>query len=197
MCKSNHLSLQVIYFTVFHEHFVEDKIRQFVDLCSISNVSRNDPVIYFKHFICVKTFHIRGFVCVSLQISVLLLSHRCFGYYIHGRSVHGHADTNMEEMNANLKRESVRTPADHTLCQGLQHIFDITECTTPSSLHPSYFFPPLCLKESLCGQRGLLPNTDTQTFQVSLTCRLRSQYDRIRESFSRVWTLSVEFLNGS
>lgn len=34
------LRQQVIYFTVFHEHFVEDKIRQFVDLCSISNVSR-------------------------------------------------------------------------------------------------------------------------------------------------------------
>uniref|UniRef100_A0A665WFX7 Transmembrane protein 67 n=1 Tax=Echeneis naucrates TaxID=173247 RepID=A0A665WFX7_ECHNA len=107
--------LQVIFFTVFHEHFVEDKIRQFVDLCSISN------------------------------ISVLLLSHRCFGYYIHGRSVHGHADTNMEEMSNNLKRES----------------------------------------ESLCGQRGLLPNTEVQTFQVSLTNRLRAQYDRIREPLSR------------
>uniref|UniRef100_A0A8C4E5A3 Transmembrane protein 67 n=1 Tax=Dicentrarchus labrax TaxID=13489 RepID=A0A8C4E5A3_DICLA len=107
--------LQVIFFTVFHEHFVEDKIRQFVDLCSISN------------------------------ISVLLLSHRCFGYYIHGRSVHGHADTNMEEMNNNLKRES----------------------------------------ESLCGQRGLLPNTEIQTFQVSLTNRLRSQYERIREPLNR------------
>ncbi|XP_068591688.1 meckelin [Cebidichthys violaceus] len=107
--------LQVIFFTVFHEHFVEDKIRQFVDLCSISN------------------------------ISVLLLSHRCFGYYIHGRSVHGHADTNMEEMNNNLNRES----------------------------------------ESLCGQRGLLPNTEIQTFQVSLTNRLRLQYDRIREQIGR------------
>ncbi|XP_029307433.1 meckelin isoform X2 [Cottoperca gobio] len=107
--------LQVIFFTVFHEHFVEDKIRQFVDLCSISN------------------------------ISVLLLSHRCFGYYIHGRSVHGHADTNMEEMNNNLNREA----------------------------------------ESLCGQRGLLPNTEIQTFQVSLTNRLRSQYDRIREQIGR------------
>uniref|UniRef100_A0A3Q3W6K8 Uncharacterized protein n=1 Tax=Mola mola TaxID=94237 RepID=A0A3Q3W6K8_MOLML len=109
------IGLLQIYFTVFHEHFVENKIHQFVDLCSISN------------------------------ISVLLLSHRCFGYYIHGRSVHGHADTNMEEMNNNLKREA----------------------------------------ESLCGQRGLLPNTDIQTFQVSLTNRLRSQYDRIRESISR------------
>ncbi|XP_010883024.1 meckelin isoform X2 [Esox lucius] len=107
--------LQMVFFTVFHERFVEDKIRQFVDLCSISN------------------------------ISVLLLSHRCFGYYIHGRSVHGHADTNMEEMNTNLKREA----------------------------------------ESLCGQRGLLPNTDTQTFQVSITSRLRQQYDRILEPLSR------------
>ncbi|CAG6015490.1 unnamed protein product [Menidia menidia] len=107
--------LQMIFFTVFYEHFVEDKIRQFVDLCSVSN------------------------------ISVLLFSHRCFGYYIHGRSVHGHADTNMEEMNNNLKRE----------------------------------------RESLCGQRGLLPNTDIQTFQVSFTNRLRLQYDRIQDSLSR------------
>ncbi|XP_054637503.1 meckelin-like isoform X1 [Dunckerocampus dactyliophorus] len=107
--------LQVIFFTVFYEHFVEDKIRQFVDLCSISN------------------------------ISVLVLPHRCFGYYIHGRSVHGHADTNMEEMNNNLRREA----------------------------------------ESMCGQRGLLPNTDIQTFQVALSTRLRSHYDRIRESFTR------------
>ncbi|XP_017280448.1 meckelin [Kryptolebias marmoratus] len=107
--------LQVIFFTVFYEHFIEDKIRQFVDLCSVSN------------------------------ISVLLLSHRCFGYYIHGRSVHGHADTNMEEMNNNLKRE----------------------------------------RESLCGQRGLVPNSDIQTFQVSITNRMRLQYDRIQDSLSR------------
>lgn len=43
-----------------------------------------------------------------------------------------------------------------------------------------------CSKESLCGQRGLLPNTDIQTFQVSLTNHLRSHYERIREPLSRV-----------
>lgn len=107
--------LQVIFFTVFYAHFVEDKIRQFVDLCSVSN------------------------------ISVFILSYRCFGYYIHGRSVHGHADTNMEEMNNNLRREA----------------------------------------ESLCAQRGLLPNTEVQTFQVSLTSRLGMQYKKIQESISR------------
>ncbi|XP_053343427.1 meckelin [Clarias gariepinus] len=107
--------IQITFFSVFYERFVEDKIRQFVDLCSISNVS------------------------------LLLLSQRCFGYYIHGRSVHGHADTNMEEMNSNLKREA----------------------------------------ENLCGQRGLLPNSDIQTFQISITSRLRAQYDRIFEPLSK------------
>ncbi|XP_068613254.1 meckelin [Brachionichthys hirsutus] len=113
--------LQVIYFTVFHERFVEDKIRQFVDLCSVSN------------------------------ISIMLLTHRCFGYYIHGRSVHGFADTNMEEMNDNLKREA----------------------------------------ESRCPQRGLLHDTDIQTFQVSITSCLASHHGRIRELFSRTSGLSL------
>ncbi|KAL7984184.1 hypothetical protein Chor_002754 [Crotalus horridus] len=77
--------LEVIYFSVIHERFIEDKIRQFVDLCCMSN------------------------------ISVFLLSDRCFGYYIHGRSVHGHSDTNMEEMNMNLKREAVHKEMDYII----------------------------------------------------------------------------------
>ncbi|KFV55789.1 Meckelin, partial [Tyto alba] len=107
--------LQIIFFSVFYERFVEDKISQFVDLCCMSN------------------------------ISVFLLSHSCFGYYIHGRSVHGHADTNMEEMNMNLKREA----------------------------------------ENLCSQRGLLPNTDGQTFQISISRKMRLHYDRIHENLTR------------
>lgn len=107
--------IQVFFFAAFYERFIEDKIRQFVDLCSMSNVS------------------------------VFLLSHRCFGYYIHGRSVHGHADTNMEEMNMNLKREA----------------------------------------ESLCSQRGLVPNTDGQTFQIAVSDQMRQHYDRIHETLTR------------
>ncbi|KAJ8781384.1 hypothetical protein J1605_007824 [Eschrichtius robustus] len=105
----------IVFFAVFYERFIEDKIRQFVDLCCMSN------------------------------ISVFLLSHRCFGYYIHGRSVHGHADTNMEEMNMNLKREA----------------------------------------ENLCSQRGLIPNTDGQTFQIAISSQMRQQYDRIHETLTR------------
>ncbi|KAF5915151.1 hypothetical protein HPG69_011614 [Diceros bicornis minor] len=108
--------IQIMFFAVFYERFIEDKIRQFVDLCCMSN------------------------------ISVFLLSHKCFGYYIHGRSVHGHADTNMEEMNMNLKREA----------------------------------------ESLCSQRGLVPNTDGQTFQIAISSQMRQHYDRIHETLTRV-----------
>nr|XP_054354901.1 meckelin isoform X4 [Pongo pygmaeus] len=107
--------IQVMFFAVFYERFIEDKIRQFVDLCSMSN------------------------------ISVFLLSHKCFGYYIHGRSVHGHADTNMEEMNMNLKREA----------------------------------------ENLCSQRGLVPNTDGQTFEIAISNQMRQHYDRIHETLIR------------
>ncbi|XP_010617930.1 meckelin isoform X2 [Fukomys damarensis] len=107
--------VQIVFFAGFYERFVEDKIRQFVDLCSVSN------------------------------ISVFLLSYKCFGYYIHGRSIHGYADTNMEEMNMNLKREA----------------------------------------ENLCSQRGLVPNTDGQTFQIAISSQMRQHYDRIHETLTR------------
>ncbi|KAM4614230.1 meckelin-like [Discoglossus pictus] len=67
--------VQVLFFICIYERFFEDKVRQFVDLCSLSNVS------------------------------VFILTHRCYGYYIHGRSVHGQADVSMEAMLGNLKKE--------------------------------------------------------------------------------------------
>jgi meckelin len=69
--------VQWIFFTLFYERFVEDKVRQFVDLCSMSN------------------------------ISVFVMAHAQFGYYIHGKSVHGKADTNMGDMFDMMRREEV------------------------------------------------------------------------------------------
>lgn len=71
--------VQWIFFTFIYERFVEDKIQQFVDLCSMSN------------------------------ISVFIMANSNFGYYIHGRSVHGRADTDLREMAEMIKREEVRT----------------------------------------------------------------------------------------
>ncbi|CAH1268916.1 TMEM67 [Branchiostoma lanceolatum] len=100
---------QWLFFTFFYERFVEDKLGQFVDLCSMANVS------------------------------VFIMANTHFGYYIHGRSVHGQADTGMQEMYEMMVRE----------------------------------------EDNRCGQRGLLPNTDNQTFEMSLPHKLRDQYDSI------------------
>ena len=42
-----------------------------------------------------------------MQVSVFVLSQRRFGYYIHGRSVHGKADTDILEIEHMLKKEEV------------------------------------------------------------------------------------------
>ncbi|CAM5151371.1 unnamed protein product [Eretmochelys imbricata] len=82
---------QMVFFIGIYERFVEDKIHQFVDLCSMSNVS------------------------------VFILMHGCYGFYIHGRSVHGHADVGMDAMHACLRKE------EENLCplRGLEANSDI------------------------------------------------------------------------
>ena len=40
---------------------------------------------------------------------MFIMSHAQFGYYVHGRSVHGKADTNMREMFELMKKEEVST----------------------------------------------------------------------------------------
>ena len=38
---------------------------------------------------------------------MFVLADKNYGFYIHGRSVHGFADTDMKEMRAQMKREEV------------------------------------------------------------------------------------------
>ncbi|CAL1292605.1 unnamed protein product [Larinioides sclopetarius] len=102
-------ALQVIIHRGLYERFVEDKLQQYVDLCSVSNVS------------------------------IFILVSKRFGYYIHGRSTHGKADVNMKEMHEFLRKE----------------------------------------EEDLCGRRGLLPDTDQQTFQILLPPGVHDQFLRL------------------
>ncbi|UMM17334.1 hypothetical protein L5515_013939 [Caenorhabditis briggsae] len=67
--------IQVFLRVLIVERIVTDPFHNFVDLCSVSN------------------------------ISVLSLTHSLYGYYIHGRSVHGKGDAGMSEMNEFLQRE--------------------------------------------------------------------------------------------
>uniref|UniRef100_A0A336LUV8 CSON013682 protein n=1 Tax=Culicoides sonorensis TaxID=179676 RepID=A0A336LUV8_CULSO len=67
--------IQIIYNFIFHERYIDNPIQNFVDVCSISN------------------------------ISVLILSMTSYGFYIHGRSPHGFADTDMCSMIMQFRRE--------------------------------------------------------------------------------------------
>ncbi|CAJ0937775.1 unnamed protein product [Ranitomeya imitator] len=71
--------VQVLFFIFIFERFFEDKIKQFVDLCVLS--------------------------ATLIYVSVFILTHKCYGYYIHGRSVHGQADVSMEAMLDHLRKE--------------------------------------------------------------------------------------------
>lgn len=68
--------VQYMCYILFYQRFIEDKITNFIDLCSVSNVS------------------------------LFILDQDHHGHYIHGRSPHGTSDVNMKDMIKNLERES-------------------------------------------------------------------------------------------
>jgi meckelin len=72
-------------------------------------------------------------------VSVFILQDALHGYYIHGRSVHGYADTDMWEMREHLRKE----------------------------------------EENLTGQRGLVPDSDQQTFEMYVPPLLRQQWNNV------------------
>ena len=67
--------IQYLIYLIFYQRFVEDKIVNFIDLCSLCN------------------------------ISVFILQDNQYGYYIHGRSPTGTTDVNMKDMRDRLNRE--------------------------------------------------------------------------------------------
>lgn len=67
--------IQYIGYLLIYQRFIENKILNFIDLCSVSN------------------------------ISVFIFDENQHGYYIHGRSPHGITDVNMKEILMNFYRE--------------------------------------------------------------------------------------------
>ena len=67
--------VQWIFFAFIYERFLGDPFGDFIDLCSMAN------------------------------ISLMIFQNKLYGYYIHGRSVHGRSDTDMLEMHEQFKRE--------------------------------------------------------------------------------------------
>jgi len=69
---------QILWDFVIFRRYFKDVVGDFLDLCSVANVS------------------------------IFMLDEKYHGFYLHGRSVHSHADTNLKEMHDMFKREEVR-----------------------------------------------------------------------------------------
>ena len=125
---------------------VVDPFRNFMDLCSMAN------------------------------ISVIALTHPQRGYYIHGRSVHGIADTGMLEMNQFLKREK------DNLC-GLRGLESGSELQTyimnlPKTFRDKYDEITASLRSPSQITNIRLTNNDTGTSKVENTAAVYEQLNQ-------------------
>ena len=60
------------------------------------------------------------------NISVFIMANAQYGHYIHGRSVHGKADTNMREMFEMMKKEEVTASLNPFTLFYMQTFFDVS-----------------------------------------------------------------------
>ncbi len=115
-------ALQWFFYNFIYVRCFEDKIGEFTDFCSVSN------------------------------ISMFIMTHTQFGYYIHGRSPHGNADTNLQGMTRALVHE----------------------------------------QDDMTAKRGLEPNSNNQTFSISVFSKLTVQYGKVMQPIQDVIYLKVD-----
>ncbi|PSN51036.1 hypothetical protein C0J52_15421 [Blattella germanica] len=116
---------QWLFIVAIYERYIKNVIQEFEDICSVAN------------------------------ISVFILELENFGYYIHGRSAHGFADTDMQTMLSQLQRE------EEDLC-GHRGLLPGTDQQTflmaiPMQLRSYYrkVMAPLSSRLSMAGAGGL------------------------------------------
>uniref|UniRef100_A0A1I7TIR0 PKD_channel domain-containing protein n=1 Tax=Caenorhabditis tropicalis TaxID=1561998 RepID=A0A1I7TIR0_9PELO len=139
--------IQVIARVLIVERIVTDPFHNFVDLCSVSN------------------------------ISVLSLTHSLYGYYIHGRSVHGKGDAGMSEMNEFLQRER------NNLCgfRGLEHGSELQTFTVnlPRLFRSKYDEIASISKQTASGTIG----HEAVTARMDATVRAHSEMNSFLKKF--------------
>ncbi|KYQ46696.1 Meckelin [Trachymyrmex zeteki] len=94
----------------FYERYIRNRLQKFADLCSIAN------------------------------ISVFILAHNYYGFYIHGRSVHGFADTDLPTLINDLRKEENDLCAHRGLVPGTtDHTFILSLTYSFKSLYDKLF----------------------------------------------------------
>ncbi|XP_037954994.1 meckelin isoform X2 [Teleopsis dalmanni] len=136
-----------------------------------TNITQDDITIkLFLIYICYISIFITQIICYELlikrlfgnpllkftdlcslaNISLFILLDTAYGFYIHGRSPHGFADTDMSSIIMQLQRES----------------------------------------QNMCGRRGLLTDSDQQTYIIVPPISLRSYFKKLMIPFQRSWSIS-------
>ncbi|XP_014480007.1 PREDICTED: meckelin [Dinoponera quadriceps] len=134
----------------FYERYIRNRLQKFVDLCSVAN------------------------------ISVLVLPHNYYGFYIHGRSVHGYADTDLPTLISDLKKEEDNLCAHRGLVPGT------TEQTFIISLTHSF----KSLYDELLKQRN---NENAGPFRGNDSPS--KSWKQLNEMRSKVRTFLIQFLD--
>ncbi|KAK6624732.1 hypothetical protein RUM44_011592 [Polyplax serrata] len=97
---------QRLFMAFIYERYIKNGIQEFVDVCSMAN------------------------------ISVFILALENYGYYIHGRSAHGFADTDMQSIINQLQREEEDLVGHRGLLPGTEQ--QTFEMTVPTQLRAYY-----------------------------------------------------------
>ncbi|GMT14635.1 hypothetical protein PFISCL1PPCAC_5932 [Pristionchus fissidentatus] len=132
--------------------------------------------VFIVERILLDPFHNFIDLCSIANISVLSLSHPLYGYYIHGRSVHGWADTGMTQMNEFLQRERDNLVGMRGLESGgeLQTYF----VSLPLSFRKRYTELTTGSSTDASGATARMQNVDPTTIQISSRARTHAAMNR-------------------
>ncbi|CAI5442739.1 unnamed protein product [Caenorhabditis angaria] len=200
--RKTSLSLQMILIIVIHEYFqyknyalIEPSFEKYNEESSYTQSSiltRFSVVVFMYLFVAAcqmlgkviivermltDPFHNFIDLCSVSNISVLSLTHRLYGYYIHGRSVHGKGDAGMSEMNAFLQRER------DNLCgyRGLEPSSELQTFTLNLPIHFRENYDEICriTKQPTSGAIG----HDAMTLKMNQTVEAHDKMNNFLKKF--------------
>ncbi|KAJ8322951.1 hypothetical protein O5D80_008469 [Batrachochytrium dendrobatidis] len=106
-----------VVFQAIYSRFHRNKLLQYIDILSLSN------------------------------ISLFVFDSQCHGYYVHGRSVHSFADTNMDELNNFLRKEENDMVPRRGLHDTNQQAFEIFVTRTMRTAFDKIFDQSIVLQQ--------------------------------------------------
>nr|XP_040580158.1 meckelin-like [Lepeophtheirus salmonis] len=147
--------VQVAFWRGIYTSLIEDKLEQFLDICSLAN------------------------------ISVFVMSLKNFGYYIHGKSAHGISDTDMGQMLEHLQRETEDLCGHRGLQTGSDHqTFTMTLPAKLREYYDAVVLPAFSTGSNLLSEIGT-SRTSSQKIISGNAATLTKAYDTMNKFLNR------------